>query len=226
MTIKDFKKFGEEKLGALRIGVDLDENVVGCAAAIQPLVLERYGLDVFESPEFLFQEWSEIKKTPGASDFISQIFKKESIYREAKPISGAVAILNRWKSQGHQVWFITARPESLRRVTLEWLEANRLSWAKEKLLLRQSFETDRILFKAKEALRLNLHVFIEDQAEAINQINSPVMMAKLVLEYSWNRNKKFDKGTKLVKGWQEIDQLVQCLSQAHAEIGNLYVAQY
>ena len=44
--------------------------------------------------------------------------------RRAKPYSDNIAKVNEWHSQGHLIYFDTAREEEHREVTIEWLERN------------------------------------------------------------------------------------------------------
>lgn len=221
----NLKKTGEEILGNLRIGVDLDENVVDLVATIRPLILKKLSVDVGLASDFYFQEWEPIKNIPGGSEFVEKIFQREQIYEEANPVIGAPEVLNKWKAYGHQIWFITARAEKLRQVTMEWLGKNQLDWAKKYLLFRNSFEEDRVSFKACEVSRLNLHIFIEDQAEAVRNVSSPSMMVKLVLRYPWNIKEEIGCKAEFVETWNQIDRIVQEATRSHSLSHTLYVAQ-
>jgi len=202
----------------LRIGVDLDLCVVNLYSGFVRLFKDELKLDfgkiLNKGPvSFWLHEWPEIKKSPRALLIIEEVFKKPFIYQEAVPVSGAVKVLNKWKRQGHHIWLITARPKkTVGKITLQWLEKNNLDWAKKRILFTGYSYKDRANFKSEASQKLNLHVFIEDHAEAVRMIDSPSMFVKLVLKYPWNMAEDIGKKAKFVKDWQEIDKITQKLT--------------
>lgn len=212
---QEFKE--ETPPGILRIGVDVDANVVNLYPVARRLIEENLGVDVdSETPAgFYLQERPEIKAISGGPEFVNQIFQNSFIYREAEPVLGAIEILNEWQRRGHQLWFVTARPKFLRRTTRNWFERNDLGWAKKRILFRSSFTSDRKIFKVQETKRLGLHIFIEDHAETMVLIQSGFMMAKIMMSYFWNEAE--DAGSQIlrVNSWWEIDRIVQAASCWH-----------
>lgn len=201
----------------LRIGVDLDGCVVDLAYWTSRLIKRRLGLDfkliTKKGPvNFWLHEWPEIKRVKG-ENFIRDIFKKTFVYEYAKPIPGAIKVLNKWRKQDHQIWIITARPEEMaKETTLRWLRKNRLGWATKKILFTGYSQKERASLKSQIAHKLDLHVFIEDHAETVRVIDSPSMIIKLVLKYPWNVAEDIGEKAEFVKDWQEIDKIVQELS--------------
>lgn len=201
----------------LRLGVDLDACVVDLSYWASRLIKRRLGLDfkaiTKKGPvNFWLHEWPEIKKVKG-ENFIKDMFKKPFVYEYAKPIPGAVRVLNKWKKQNHQIWIITARPKEMaKETTFRWLRKNRLGWTTKKVLFTGHSPKERANFKSQVAHKLDLHIFIEDHAETVRAIDSPSMIIKLVLRYPWNMAEEIGKKAKFVKNWQEIDKIVQELS--------------
>lgn len=206
----------------MRIGVDLDANVVDLMGPAHQLIKETLGVDVEqrlkEGPaNFFLQQWPEIQAIPGGPEFIKAIYEEPSIYEEAKPILGSVEVLNRWKQEGHKIWFISARSKkTLKQITMTWLGEYNLGWGKRNLLLFSS-EKSRIEFKKNEAKRLKLHVFIEDHAPTVKAADSLSMMVKLVLAYSWNVDEDigFESAFVWNQDWQEMDRVIQEISRWH-----------
>jgi len=200
-------------MGALRIGVDLDANVDDLYLWFRRLLKRRFRLDIkFEElVAFNVEELERIKAVKSGPTFARTVFATPFIYECAKPLPGAVETLNKWHKQSHEIWFVTARPKYLRPVTLAWLEKNNLGWAKNKVIFRDLWGDDRAKFKCSVARKLDLHVFIEDEARVIKAIKSPSLMAKLVLRYPWNINEDIGQAT-FVKNWRQIDQIVQNMS--------------
>lgn len=205
------------KTKILRIGVDLDACVVDLDLWVSRLIKRRLKVDIKEIMKkgpvnFYIQEWPEIQKKSG-ENFVKEIFQRPFVYKNAKPISEAVRVLNRWRKQGHQIWVITARPKEVAgEVTLEWLKNNGLGWTKSRVLFSGYSPSERAHFKSKIAKELNLHIFIEDHAEAVRKIDSDSMILKLVLKYPWNMAEEIGDKGKFVENWQEIDKVVQSVS--------------
>ncbi|MBU3957382.1 hypothetical protein KKI19_03880 [Patescibacteria group bacterium] len=216
------KENKETPPGVLRIGVDLDANVDEIDTWVCRLVKRGLGVDIKKkledegSTNFWLHQWEEIRNIPHGPDFVKEIFKRTFVYECARPIPNAIETLNKWKEQEHQIWFITARTkDALYQVTLEWLEKNNLGWAKNRLLMPQSLEKDRVRFKNSEAQRLDLHFFIEDHAETVKAVTPSSLIRNLVLEYSWNVTEDIGSQSAYVENWQEIDRIVQEASRWH-----------
>ena len=201
----------------LRIGVDLDACIVDLVYWASRLIKRGLKVDLKKilkkgPVDFWLHHWPEVKKIRG-ENFILAMFEKPFIYQYAKPIPGAVKVLNKWKKQGHQVWIITARPEELtKEITFQWLRKNKLGWTTKRILFTGHSPKERAGFKSRVAHQLDLHLFIEDHAETVRAIDSPSMIVKLVLKYPWNMAEDIGKKAKFVKDWQEIDKITQKLS--------------
>jgi len=210
------KENKESPPGILRIGVDLDANVDEIDTWVCRLVKRGLGVDIKKkiedegSTNFWLDQWEEVRSISHGPNFVRELFKRPFIYEYARPIPGAIKTLNKWREQGHQIWFITARTKGdLYQVTLEWLEKNNLGWAKSKLSMPQSLGEDRVNFKNSEAQRLDLHFFIEDHAETVRTVTPSSLVRNLVLEYPWNVAEDIGSQSAYVKNWQEIDRIVQ-----------------
>ena len=212
------REIGETMPGVLRVGVDLDANVVEIGTLVYRLIKRRFGIDIRskleEGPtDFWLDRWPEIQSIPHGPAFIEEIFGKPFIYENARPIPGAVETLNKWRSQGHQIWFMTARPEgTLGQTTLDWLEENNLPWARNRVLFSDG---DRANSKARQADELDLNIFIDDHAPTVKMVGSSLMMAKLVLRYSWNISGDIGNQAIFVSSWREMDKVVQDASRWH-----------
>lgn len=216
------KENKETPPGVLRIGVDLDANIDEIDTWVYRLVKRGLGVDIKKklkdegSTNFWLHQWEEIRRIPHGPNFVKELFKRPFIYEYARPIPGAIETLNKWKEQGHEIWFITARTkDELYQVTLEWLEKNNLGWAKNRLLMPPSSEKDRVKFKKNEAQRFGLHFFIEDHAETVKTVTPSSLIRNLVLKYSWNIAEDIGLQSAYVENWQEIDRIIQEASCWH-----------
>lgn len=210
--------------GILRIGVDIDGVVADIRKPVAGLILEKYGIDVLaiwnQGPtNYQLQEWPEIKSIPGAPEFVRELIDGVQIYQQALPIPGAIETLNLWKTQGYEIWFISARSKTRHEVaTKKWFSENNLGWAINRILLYDSFNGEKNYFKTQASARFSPHIFIEDHAETVRGISSPSMMAKLVIKYSWNMAEDIGSQSVLVKDWSEINAVVQEASRWHYQV--------
>lgn len=73
-----------------------------------------------------------------------------------------------WKKQGHEIFFITARPHQYKDVTFGWLQKHNLINNPEYCIHTTSGD------KYKDAQRLNLDVFIDDYPKVIKNMKGIV----------------------------------------------------
>ncbi|MFZ5366282.1 MAG: 5' nucleotidase, NT5C type [Patescibacteria group bacterium] len=199
----------------LRIGVDIDANVDNLYLWFCRLARRRFKINLgFEDLSiFWLDRIPKMKTFPNAPVFVEEVFAREFVYQNAKPIPGAIKTLNKWRNQGHEIWLVTARPqEALAPVTYDWLRKNGSPWATERVIFRDSWGKNRARFKADVAKKLDLHVFIEDHAETVKMIKSPSLIVNVVLEYPWNINEDIGNKSIFAKNWKQIDEIVQAIS--------------
>jgi len=236
MRDKNFslKRSGEETLGLLRIGVDLDGVVVDTVQKMAEMVRKRFSIDINQimkkkrKVDYWLLNWPELKRIPGCVDFIAQKFKEPAVYQTAKPIKGAISILNKWAFIGHQIWLITARPKSLKLTTQNWLKSYGLErFSKEEKIIFHQLENEiDAEYKIQVVKNLRLHIFIEDNPKTLKKITAASIIRKILLSFPYNFGQETGQKTDLVKNWQEIDQIVEAASSLHRHRYHFYVAQY
>lgn len=211
--------------GILRIGVDLDGVVVNFEDSACEAIKQKLGYDprTKRGPtEYHIDQWSEIQAISGGPEFVRSLWGNPEVYQNAKPIPGAIRTLNKWRTQGHQVWIPTARySPAVREVTIQWLESHDLNWLISQVIFRPSGEIKRVDFKPQAAKDLKLHAFIEDHAPTLAVMMTDSLMVKILKSYSWNW--LVDAGSQAVRlnNWRQIDEIIQEASRWH-----YYVAQY
>lgn len=208
----------EEKPGILRIGVDFDGNVVDLDTWALRIIRRGLGIKIKTGARraFMYDEYPEIQALgPKGVRFVEQLYSRDWIYEIAKPVAGAIETLEKWRDQGHELYFITARRGHHVQVTFKWLEKNKMGWAKDFFYFRDQDERDRNKFKKTLSLRRRLHLFIEDFPETLRVIWSPYLLGKLVLEADWNRQENLGPQAVLLPSWEKIDNFVQTTSRWH-----------
>ena len=213
--------------GILRIGIDLDGVAADIGPAVRVMVLEGLGIDVVEAAkgkdttEYWLHKWPEIKAIPGGPEFILDMWHKPALYEKAEQIPGAVDSITEWRALGYQIWFVSARDkDSVGKATLTWLERNGLWWASKenRVLFPQSPNEERISFKSRIAQELALHVFIEDYANILKNLNSLSLMVKILLKHSYNIGEDAGSQVKRADSWSEIAAVVQEASRWHYHV--------
>lgn len=203
-----------------RIGIDIDGIVAFANDPFWERFAARFGFDGrgTDSEQYYFiQDWPEIKTIPGGLEYAFELLASPEIYAEAKPVPGAIEQINLLRQLGHEIWFVTARSESLRVVTASWFESNNLGWAQNRIISLASFDptgTERTNFKVKVAQELGLQLFIDDHAETIRQLDIPEMVRTFIIKYKWNKGKEIGGKAVPCDNWQKIFEEIQELSLA------------
>lgn len=211
--------------GILRIGVDLDGVVVNLWDSTCKMTKQNLGYDprIKKGPtDYHLGQWPEIQAIPDGPEFVRSLWGNPEIYKDAKPIPGAIRTLNKWRKQGHQVWIPTARySPAVREATIQWLEGHDLDWLVPQVIFRPSGEIKRSDFKPQVAKYLKLHVFIEDHAPTLVQMATNSLMVKILESYSWNWLENAGLQVVRLTNWRQINEIIQEASRWH-----YHVAQY
>lgn len=203
----------KEILNPLTIGVDVDDTILDYALIYFRSIKLGLGIDLLARyREFTIEakKLPEITLIPEGPAFLDKIVQRFSLYAFAKPIPGAVETLNRWKSLGYKIWFITARQPHLKEVTYNWFEKYGLAWAVPKTKFMPSGDyNSHSDYKNRVVQQLGLHVLIDDRAETLKKVICPTLKAKLGLKKPWNVAFSNNGEFTLVDSWREIDQIVE-----------------
>lgn len=214
-----------ERPGILRIGIDIDGCVSSTGPAARQLITERTGIDANKLYRrkngrlYYFSDWAQFAGNQEALEIINNLYKDPELYRWAPAVPGAVRRLNKWHNQGHQMWFITARPESVRDSTLSSFWDYGLKWVDNDFLIFPGGEDSREQFKARVAAQLALHVIIEDHGLTLLAIRNPEIMIKILLARKYNSLEPLGPHTVRHRSWKRADELIQEAGLRHF---NLY----
>ena len=126
----------------------------------------------------------------------------ETLHRESKIRLGAKEVISKLYDY-HNIHFVTAREEKMRKVTVEWLTDNQIQMDSISLL-----GSNNKVHKAKE---LSSDIFIEDRYEnAISLSQSGFDV--LLIDCSYNRG-ILPSNIKRIKHWYEILNIAESRSQ-------------
>jgi hypothetical protein len=193
----------------LKIGVDIDGTILKIDTWIFRIIKRYLGVDLRKVPvSYHLEKLPEIVAIPNGPAFVRKMFECTFIYEKAIPIAGALETLEKWKTFGHQIWFVTARPKNLKEVTEKWFADHNLAWATENIIFMDDFSVDRAKYKNEIAGRLGFDVLIDDHPETLRIASSSTLIAKIGLRCPANQNEDVGENSVLVESWKEIDKIV------------------
>lgn len=182
----------------MNIYVDIDNIVADFEGAFRRFVNRKKGRCLKQSDinEFDFFKCFGISKEEEAA--IHREFILRNGYRKLKSVKGSIKGIRKLESIG-DVFLITARPEALRNITLEWLEHKGIR-----------IREDHIIFsKNKADDRHDIDVIIEDKWEDSIDLAGKGCEV-ILLDYPWNRKRRADGNILLqsnirrVYSWKDI----------------------
>jgi uncharacterized protein len=189
----------------IKIGIDIDNTV--CETF--PKYLERYNRHFGRSLKF-----EEIKTQYfiGTNDgltkvqsesFINILLHDEEFSFALNPVDKAKEVVSKWKELGHSIHFISARPKTTRRITLNWLKKHKFWFDDSTLDLIDPGEKNFEVYKKNAAKDRFLDIMIEDSISIANSIGTKV----LLLDYPWNQGLLNSNVTR-VNDWMEVENIV------------------
>lgn len=111
-----------------------------------------------------------------------------------KPLPGAVELVNKLYDEGHQIYFITARPEfNAKEITIDWLD-------------KYGFKYDELYFdgyKIQHCIDLGVDVIIDDFIKIIERAHNAGINS-IFVDGEKNSKVKTPKGVLRAKNSQEI----------------------
>jgi uncharacterized HAD superfamily protein len=175
------------------IGLDIDGVIVDYVHHVLPLLSEICNRTV----NYEDITHRDITKCLDIDDkkaayFWEQIFNTDLLLY-SNPIKGAIEGLSALGR--HEIWLITGRPESMRNLTLSWLDKN-------------SVKYDRIVFESNKTVgnlshERNCAVFVEDQLEVGVSLAAAGIFT-LLLDQPWNQAKSLPEKCRRVYHWDEV----------------------
>jgi hypothetical protein len=121
----------------------------------------------------------------------------EAMHRESDIRPEASAVINRLY-ENHRIHFVTARSESMRPVSLEWLKRHRIPLDTISLLGSHD--------KVRQARELNCDLFIEDRYENAIQL-SLAGFKVLLVDCPYNRG-ALPRSVQRISSWSEVEPMI------------------
>lgn len=161
----------------LRIGIDIDDVLIKSAELSIQLYNEEYGTKLSLDDWYDFSDPSTYVKV-WASEDVTVLVKRvvhtmvNDAFLDVEPIEGSQEGLRHLNSEGHQLFAITGRSESIRRQTMAMLDKNFDGiFTDNTLFFVDHFEHDgKKASKAVVGTQLELTHFIDDFPDHANAI--------------------------------------------------------
>lgn len=186
----------------MKFGFDIDDTLInlrGHAFELYKKKLGRdFGDDVFQAlPTLEIHEPFGLTKEEGGRMWNS--LREEIYFTSCPPFPHAVEVLNELAEQGHEVYYITARPKEHCGRTMEWLERSGFPVRGDRFYCGMEDEE-----KVRIIERLGLDFYFDDKPAVLNTL-SDLQLKVFAKDNSYNRHLDIPR----VTSWHELRDIVQ-----------------
>lgn len=189
-----------------KLGFDIDEvvcktinTIIGYLKCYYNIEwsYERFNSYSFEKTRFVKDK--ALNKL--IADHLVRLVNDPDVHLSFEPYSGAIKYINKYKSKGHSIHFVSNRPFKQEDITIKWLKEN-------------GFPFDSLhhvgwkIKKGDICNDLELDFYIDDHIGCIDSILSHKRRYKkglLLFDKPWNQGYKHSKVVR-VHSWKEIDK--------------------
>ena len=189
----------------MNIGIDIDGTIKQTQRAAIQLFNEELNRNITEDEvtTFYLDEPYGLTGEEGA-----KVWRKleERIYTIGIPLEHAPKVLTQLKEEGHNIYFITARPENekIEKVTIQWLKKHGFPYDGHNLFMNSQQKGN----KAKE---LEIDLFFEDDPTHIDNLLTAGIHTVIV---DTHYNREYDKSIPRIKDWLEGLELIKQFKQS------------
>ncbi|MCH5583638.1 hypothetical protein MK805_01460 [Shimazuella sp. AN120528] len=188
----------------LRFGIDIDGTIKDTHRAAVEIYNKEFGKAVLieDVPDFYLDKPFGLTPQEGRKTWRRL---EEKIYTLGLPLPHASEVLNNLVKEGHEVYFITARPgmEKIRRVTKVWLKKHNFPYNGSNLHMNS-------INKAKVAKKLGIDLFFEDAEEHLNKLVSGGIPT-IVVDACYNRH--LHPNLPRITDWRDVYEIVEKLQE-------------
>lgn len=108
----------------MRIGIDIDDVIADTVNAVVTFHNGAYGTCLKRGDFLSYKFWETWGGSKEETIQKMRIFNEEGYGSATPPIDGALCALSILKGRGHELFAITARPDSVAKLTEEWVNAH------------------------------------------------------------------------------------------------------
>jgi len=184
----------------LRLGIDIDGTIKQTQQAAVQVYNEflKRSVRLEDVTTFYLDEAYGLTPKEGA-----RLWRKlePKIYRLGVPLENAAEALNELAQEGHEIFFITARPgmKHITEITKEWLLKYRFPFNGDNLFMGSQD-------KAAVSKKLSIELFFEDAPFHLDRLTS-AGVPTVIVDAVYNRN--YPKPLPRIRSWREGVELVR-----------------
>lgn len=194
----------------MKLGIDIDGTIKHTQSAAIKVYNEELNMDIKED-EVTTYYLDEPYGITGEEGAVIWRRLEATIYKIGIPLDHASEVLQQMIEEGHEVYFITARPgfERIRKITEEWLTKHNFPFNGKNLYMNS-------LNKGKIACKIGIDLFFEDDPDHINNLLA-AGIPTVIMDMKYNRD--YSKDMPRITDWQEglkyIQEFEKILSKAN-----------
>lgn len=178
----------------MKIAFDLDGVLYPWHEAVYSFLKE---MNKIKNTETFYEFWYNYKKYLDESE-IKYLASLEHLYNRMVPNKTVINAVQKLSDKGHTIYYITKRPESCRFVT-------------EKFIQKFFPQSNNVVIvsdnKAKEALLLEIDIFIEDQINSAEELYG--ICDVYIISRPWNIDYR---RTLSERGIKVFDSTIECIN--------------
>jgi len=182
------------------IGVDVDDVLAHCVTSLLKFHNEKYGTSLEYHHVKVFDLWKVWGGTKEESYEKLKEFYLTKHFERMDPIEGAIEGINEL-SKNNKLIAITARPESTRLITENWIRSNFFNMFPDIYLVGE-----KNLKKSTVCLENGISVMIDDSLSNAKDCAENGIRT-LLMDRPWNQD-ILPKGVERVFNWKEIIQKI------------------
>jgi uncharacterized protein len=187
----------------MRLGFDIDDTLIDLRQHAFHIYNKKLGKNV---PVEVFQELTRVEihepfgltEEEGRAMWISSV--EEVYYTSCPTFPDAIETLQELAQNGHEIFYITARPMEHGERTKEWMKNQGFPVLDERFFYgMQDHEKVHIIKKLK------LDYYFDDKPEILNTLLDEPNTKVYLRDQSYNRNLKFPR----IVEWTELKQIIK-----------------
>jgi uncharacterized protein len=180
----------------MNLGFDIDGVISNFTVRFNEVIKQKYGVSLTDSEMYSYEISLVLGIHKGeVAEIVADTLKSDL------PLNPhAKETLDKLTAEGHNIYLLTARSETLSHYTVSWLKEKAVPYK----------ELFHLIGGQKSLAQIDLDLFVEDSLEEALELTKKVKLV-LIYDQPWNKTKNVKGLLKRVHGWLEIYEEIQKL---------------
>jgi len=187
----------------MKLGFDIDGVISNFVGSFVKVVKKHYNLTLTEADIYCH----DLSLVLGINKQERNELIRETLLSDIEPMPKAREILMKLKSEGHQIFILTARYEDLIDVTKDWLTRNGIPY----------FKLIHCNERQKSLSEIELDLIVEDNLEDALEWSQKIDNI-LVYDHPWNQTLNAKNLVKRVYHWGDIYKEIDRLNATSSKV--------